>query len=370
QTRTVKGFAFGFVPINENISNWNCDPAGPQVSYNTCNFMYKAPVTSVNPNDSLEINVPTSSLGTNLAGTTQYKVVPVVVFDDIPGITADPPLVADFAARQALTITWDTSVAVGETVAVPKAAEVEVSSFADDTNESAVKSLAEGLQSVIATVVNIILTIIATIVHFFVWLVMQLVVVVLTALLGGVDFFKAANIPDFVKVGWVYVRDLMNSFFIIALIATGVMMMINKGSYRLVNIIRDLIYVAIIINFSLLLGQLVLGLAQVLINTFIDPNLIKDLVINVRVGAAATFFNTVESEGYLAAARNLTGFSYTAQLVFTIFFEITMVIVLGMLAVLLVVRLVTVWLMLIISPVPYMMDTFFSGVGKKAGKDA
>ena len=89
---------------------------------------------------------------------------------------------------------------------------------------------------------------------------------------------KGLNLAVFVRPGgnilvvettWKILRDFSNMFFIIALIYMAFATIFDYGKYRFQDMIVRFVIVAILINFSLVIGNLVIDFSQVLSNIFL-----------------------------------------------------------------------------------------------------
>ena len=73
-----------------------------------------------------------------------------------------------------------------------------------------------------------------------------------------------------VKLGWVMVRDLANMFFVVALLVIAFATMLGRESYEWKKTMVKLVLMAIFVNFSLLIGQLIIDVAHVFTVTFLN----------------------------------------------------------------------------------------------------
>src|SRR3989338_4111780 len=88
-------------------------------------------------------------------------------------------------------------------------------------------------------------------------------------------FIQVAGYNDYmnapvVKLGWVMVRDLANMFFVVALLVIAFATILGRESYEWRKTMVKLVLVAIFINFSLLIGQVIIDAAHVFTITFLN----------------------------------------------------------------------------------------------------
>src|SRR3989344_1637317 len=72
------------------------------------------------------------------------------------------------------------------------------------------------------------------------------------------------------KATWTILRDISNMFFILVLIWMAFATIFNVGRHRFPDMIWRFLIVAVLINFSLVIGGLVIDAAQILVNVFLN----------------------------------------------------------------------------------------------------
>lgn len=157
------------------------------------------------------------------------------------------------------------------------------------------------------------------------------------------DTFAAIIYP-----GWVVVRNLCDIFFILALIAIGMATLFRIESYQYKHLIVQLIIAALLVNFSLVISQAVLGLADTVQNQFLPANV--NAITNL---AQSLMVNSTTLAGHI---ENIS----TGSVVVTVvepFFNLAMALgtfgVFLAIAGFLVIRIVVLWVLLMVSPVAY-----------------
>ncbi len=158
-----------------------------------------------------------------------------------------------------------------------------------------------------------------------------------------------ADFAGVIFASWVAVRNISNIFFMLALLMLGLGTMFRSDKFGSKGLLGTIIVMALLTNFSLVIGRAILGVADTLQAQFLPAN---SHVIE-RLGAAlmqggylnATYNYTVSSiAGSMASVINNFLYLFMALFSFMAFVAI---------AVLLVVRLVALWLLLLTSPIAY-----------------
>jgi len=168
----------------------------------------------------------------------------------------------------------------------------------------------------------------------------------LMSLLNYAVYARAYNNIPIVVSMWKILRDLANMFFILALIYMAFATIFQIGKYRFQDMIWRFLIVAVFINFSLVLGGLVIDGTQVLTNVFLnmignpgdkigqflDPSLLfKDTVDSgdtIGPGFVGLVFGVILSGMFM--------FSLLIAVVFTLF------------------RTLAIWGLLIVAPIAWM----------------
>lgn len=161
------------------------------------------------------------------------------------------------------------------------------------------------------------------------------------------DTFAAVVYP-----GWEIVRNICNLFFIVALIAIALATLFRVESYHFRQLLVKLIIAALLVNFSLAIAQVVLGIADTIQNQFLPNNievirsLARDLMVDKSRDVA---LNNI----FVLRANQLGTFSDTIRLLLTVSMSLASFVILGAVAVFLAVRIVMLWILLMLSPIPY-----------------
>ena len=166
-----------------------------------------------------------------------------------------------------------------------------------------------------------------------------------------------------VSVGWVLVRDVANMFFILIMlvIAFGTMLKIEAYSWK--KLLPRLILTALLVNFSKTFIGLLIDFSQVIMLTFVNGyaaaaggNFMKMFQINklFSVSAGADFSGKLMTDDNISFSAAL-GFALGAVML-----GIALIVVL-IFAALLVFRIITLWILIVLSPLAFLLGTFPKG---------
>jgi hypothetical protein len=168
------------------------------------------------------------------------------------------------------------------------------------------------------------------------------------------DTFVAIIYP-----GWTVVRNLCDMAFIVALIVIAMATLFRIESYQYKHLLVQLIIAALLVNFSLVICQIILGIADTVQVQFLGQSAttINSLASNLMVGARNIVINYSQTQNQSApGAGNMNIGGQLALLVQPIFWlalSLGSFAVFCALAVFLVIRIIALWILLMISPVAY-----------------
>lgn len=173
-------------------------------------------------------------------------------------------------------------------------------------------------------------------------------------------YSDSVNAPV-VYQSWIIMRDFANMFFIIALIVMAFATIFDIAQYSAKALIAKFLIAALLINFSLTLGGLVIDGAQVLNNTFLTA--IGDSAL--RLGQAVNPVKLLP-EGATAATAGSSAMAGG-----TLLFNLVLGLILGgvfLVSILIatlfaLIRIPMVWFLLIVSPLAWIAGVFPQGDG-------
>ncbi|OGN14034.1 MAG: hypothetical protein A3J47_01940, partial [Candidatus Yanofskybacteria bacterium RIFCSPHIGHO2_02_FULL_43_22] len=162
------------------------------------------------------------------------------------------------------------------------------------------------------------------------------------------------NVPV-IQESWKIMRDFANMLFIIALIVMAYGTIFNIPKYDFKSLIPRFIVVAVLINFSLVLGGLMIDATQVLNNTFLAAmgDISGQLGQGLNVTELLPEAKKVTQGG--EALSNL-GFSIIIKLLFGIFMFFTILVSVAVPLVVALVRIPILWALLIVSPMAWLLS--------------
>lgn len=195
----------------------------------------------------------------------------------------------------------------------------------------------------------------------------NVVATIISALAALVSFllFFVAQYNDFldnpvVSLGWIAVRDFANLFFILILLLIAFSTILGSEKLHFKQHLTKLLLMAIVINFSKMITGLLIDASQIVMLTFLGPiadrgpgSLMNSLGL-LAIGKASR----------IAEAATTGKFEFVGQLVSLltdVLFMAVGTVVMAVMLVMLVARVVMLWILIILSPLAYILSTFPQG---------
>lgn len=206
-----------------------------------------------------------------------------------------------------------------------------------------------GFQDMIATMIG-------WIIFGIVWALGQLLVLVMEVLVWIAQWSNFIYAPA-VVLGWKIVRDICNMFFVVIMIIIAFATILGVKSYRYEALLPKLILMAIMINFSKMICGLLIDVSQVVMLTFV--NSFKEVVgsnLTKMLGIDAMMDINVDDKTADITLWSILG-SYILALIYVIVALITLVTMVGILAM----RIVMIWIYVVLSPAAYLLGAFPAG---------
>lgn len=176
-------------------------------------------------------------------------------------------------------------------------------------------------------------------------------------------FIKA----EAVVKGWVVVRDVVNMFFIVILLAIAFGTVFRVEEYQYKKLLSKLLIMAVLVNFSKSIAGFFIDFAQVVMITFVNG--FKD-------AAAGNFINGFRIKEMFEFAKldsnpkelqvTSSDFFFAAALALITMTIATIVV--GVYVVVFTLRIVILWLLIIISPIAYILQAFPGDAKKYASQ--
>ncbi|OGL69724.1 hypothetical protein A3C09_03040 [Candidatus Uhrbacteria bacterium RIFCSPHIGHO2_02_FULL_47_44] len=192
----------------------------------------------------------------------------------------------------------------------------------------------------------------------------KLVIVIIQVLIPVMLYNKFSESPVVVS-GWAIVRDTVNMFFVIVLIAIAFGTIFGNARFKWQQQMTRLMIFAIVINFSKTLCGLMIDLGQVIMLTF--ANAIREIAAGNFVqmlGMGDVYSLSTSNQIFQSAATdsNATGaqaFDWFASALASVFMMFIVLTTMIMLLAILMYRVVMLWILIVISPLAW----FVGGAG-------
>lgn len=157
--------------------------------------------------------------------------------------------------------------------------------------------------------------------------------------------------------GWVVVRDIANMFFIIILLIVAIATILGQEEYHYKKLLPKLVVMALLINFSRTIAGLMIDVAQVVMITFVN---------GYSAAAGGNFANALRiteilklNQGYFGQAIN--EYQLAGAAIFGVIILLISNIVITVLVAVLAFRIIMLWLLIVLSPIAWLMGTFPQG---------
>ena len=155
--------------------------------------------------------------------------------------------------------------------------------------------------------------------------------------------------------GWGYVRNMVNMIFILIMIVIGLATILRLESYNYKKLLGKLLIYALLVNFSLVIAQAILALADVLQHTFVgtatDINTFKDM--GKQLINRSQFQNDIGFLDLLIGNSRRGTIDILVSQIIELMIAFCAFITFAAIAVFLMIRLVALWFLLILSPFAY-----------------
>lgn len=180
----------------------------------------------------------------------------------------------------------------------------------------------------------------------------------ITVLLFGI-LVDVAQYNDFINapavvIGWRVLRDVANMFFILVLLVIAFGTAFRIQSYRYNALLRQVIIMAVLINFSKLITGFFIDFSQVIMLTFVNAfadTAAGNLTTALHLSDVVKLSQNVPSE-------QITSLSVAGTLLLGLIMVVAMTIVTFLYVVIFLGRIVFLWLLTILSPMAYLFNAF------------
>ena len=165
-----------------------------------------------------------------------------------------------------------------------------------------------------------------------------------------------------VKLGWVMVRDVANMFFIVGLLVIAFATILGFESYEWKHGLVHIVLMAILINFSNLIAQLIIDVAHIFTITFLNAvsataggNLITLFQMDKVLALASG------SPDALGQTKDVASLTLFAGAVLAFIFALLAALSIGAYLVVMIFRIVYLWALIVLSPLAFMLHAVPKG---------
>jgi hypothetical protein len=197
------------------------------------------------------------------------------------------------------------------------------------------------------------------VISIFINAVVQILILLVNLLMLVASYSDFIHAPA-VEKGWVVVRDLCNMFFVVILLIIAFATILGQEEYGAKKMLPKLIMAAVLINFSKLFCGLMIDISNVIMLTFVNAfsaigagNMIEMLGISEVVKIASNDSNAA-----------VTFSTVVATYIFGLIYVVIATIVVAAMVAMLVVRLVMIWILIVLSPFAFFLQSV-PGKGKQ-----
>ena len=160
-----------------------------------------------------------------------------------------------------------------------------------------------------------------------------------------------------VILGWVLVRDIVNMFFVIILLAIAFGTVLGLEQYEWKKLLVKLVFAAVLINFSRVICGVIIDAAQVFMMTFVN---------GFSATAGGNVINGLNLNKIYNLSSNADPQTYTNNVdllvtgVAAVFFGAISMFVLGAYLAVILFRVVSLWVLIILSPIAFMSSVLLA----------
>lgn len=174
----------------------------------------------------------------------------------------------------------------------------------------------------------------------------------ISLLLSVSSYNNFINAPG-VLVGWTLTRDIVNMFFVAVFLVIALGTIIGKKEYHIKHALPKFALAAILVNFSRLILGLVIDASHVIMMTFVNA------IQQVGGGNFLEAFN-VQANFNLAPGAGMSGFDQLLTAIMSVLLVFIATVIVGMFALMLVMRMVGLWILIAISPLAFFLRSLDS----------
>lgn len=202
----------------------------------------------------------------------------------------------------------------------------------------------------LSTLEGLVASLMGWIIYGLVWVVGQILVVVIWVLVEIAQYNNFINDGTVIK-GWTIVRDLCNMFFILIMLLVAFGTILRIQGYGIKTLLKSVIIMAVLINFSKLICGLIIDFAQVIMLTFV--NAFKDIG-----GANITSMLGIDSLLEIdpnATSEDITLWTIMGSYALALIYSLVALVAMIAITISLAMRMVMLWIYVILSPFAYLL---------------
>lgn len=185
-------------------------------------------------------------------------------------------------------------------------------------------------------------------------------ITVLTKILIGVMSYDGFVNAKAVTVGWTLVRDIANLFFVVILLVIAIATILRYESYNVKKLLPKLILMAVLVNFSRTIAGLIIQASQIVMLSFVAA---------FQANAGANIYRLFHIEQMLNAVNEKresgtdasVSLSIAVTALVVILLMAVVIIYLFFAVIIIVVRIVMLWMLLVLSPLAFVLAAFPRG---------
>lgn len=197
------------------------------------------------------------------------------------------------------------------------------------------------LAYIIEAIASLIVKLLLFVIHFII-------------VLSGYNNFLDARV---VSIGWSLTRDVANMFFILIMliIAFGTMLKVEQYSWK--RLLPGLVMMAVLVNFSKTIIGLFIDFAQVIMLTFVNGYAAAAGGNFVQMFALDKVFKVAADTGPI---QSVTFSALVGFLLGTILLGVALIVT-SVFAAILLFRIITLWVLIVLSPIAFLLKAFPAG---------
>jgi hypothetical protein len=154
-----------------------------------------------------------------------------------------------------------------------------------------------------------------------------------------------------ITTGWVIVRDVANLFFVAIILIVSIGSIVNPERFGGVKKVFRVLLYALLVNFSRTIAGIFIDISQLIMLTFVN---------GFAQAAGGNFVEALGITKITDITAGTTGISYYSmmgQLLLGLFMFVIITVVIGIIVVALVVRMVTLWMLVVLSPLAFALGS-------------